>query len=274
MQANPPCPLSLSNIIQQPKLHRPRQILHILPTNRRPDLPLPAGLQGITRANSTRPYQQPQTRQRGDLRVHVDRAAEVVWQNGVQNRQQAVEGEGRGSEKVARQFAVLTRFASAGARGAAAFLPALAVGGFHEVDLVEAGGVGGGEVGGEEDVFAVIGEVVGFGFDGGGLGGGGGDYRVGEDGLVLEEFALGDEQAAEIACAEVAFVDGGYEWAPQFVADVAETGEVARAALREGIPYCGAEARPEPVFVFGVGFVVVVHIFWKGVFEDVERFAG
>jgi hypothetical protein len=42
--------------------------------------------------------------------------------------------------------------------------------------------------------------------------------------------------------------------------------------LGERVPDSGAEARPEPVFVFYVSFIVVVHVLGEVVLEDVERF--
>ena len=42
--------------------------------------------------------------------------------------------------------------------------------------------------------------------------------------------------------------------------------------MSKRVPNSGAEARPEPVLVFYVGFVVIVHVFREVVLEDVERF--
>lgn len=56
------------------------------------------------------------------------------------------------------------------------------------------------------------------------------------------------------------------------MADISEAGEVASTALSERVPDSGAEARPEPVFVFYVGFIVVIHVFREVVLEDVEGF--
>ena len=54
--------------------------------------------------------------------------------------------------------------------------------------------------------------------------------------------------------------------------DISEAGEIASTALSERVPNGGAEAWPEPVFVFYVGFIIVVHVFGEVVLENVERF--
>jgi len=83
---------------------------------------------------------------------------------------------------------------------------------------------------------------------------------------------LGDKQSTKIASAVFTIVDWCNEGSPQLVADISEAGEIASTALSERVPDSGAEARPEPVLVFYVGLVVVIHVFGEVVLEDVERF--
>lgn len=83
---------------------------------------------------------------------------------------------------------------------------------------------------------------------------------------------MGDKQSTEIAGTIFAVVDRRDEGSPQLVAHISEAGEIASTALSERVPDSGAEARPEPVFVFYVGFIIVVHVFGEVVLEDVERF--
>ena len=56
------------------------------------------------------------------------------------------------------------------------------------------------------------------------------------------------------------------------MAHTSEAGEIASTALGERVPDSGAEAWPEPVLVFYVGLIVVVHVFGEVILEDVERF--
>ena len=90
----------------------------------------------------------------------------------------------------------------------------------------------------------------------------------------MEELALGDKQSTEISCAEVALVDGSNKRSPDLVADIPEAREVSRTTLGKGVPNSGAEAWPQPVLVFRVGLIVVVHVVGEVVLEDVERLVG
>lgn len=83
---------------------------------------------------------------------------------------------------------------------------------------------------------------------------------------------MGDKQSTKIASAVFTIIDWCNEGSPQLVADISEAGEIASTALSERVPDSGAEARPEPVLVFYVGFVVIIHVFGEVVLEDVERF--
>jgi hypothetical protein len=87
----------------------------------------------------------------------------------------------------------------------------------------------------------------------------------------MEELALGNKQSTEIASAVFAVVDWRNEGSPQLVADISEAGQIASTALGERIPDSSAEARPKPVFVFYVGFVIVVHVLGEVILEDIER---
>ena len=85
-----------------------------------------------------------------------------MGQNGVEDSEQTLEDKGLGTEKFAVDFAVFgVCVGGAGEGGAAAFFAAFWSAGVREEDLVLAGGVVGGEVGGEDEVFGVVGKVVG-----------------------------------------------------------------------------------------------------------------
>ena len=56
------------------------------------------------------------------------------------------------------------------------------------------------------------------------------------------------------------------------MADVSKAGEISSTTLSERVPDSGAEAWPEPVFVFDVGLIIVIHVFREVILEDVERF--
>jgi hypothetical protein len=47
----------LCYVVQQGKVYRPRQILHILPAHGRPNLPLATGFQRVTSANTSSSHQ-------------------------------------------------------------------------------------------------------------------------------------------------------------------------------------------------------------------------
>lgn len=79
--------------------------------------------------------------------------------DGAEDGEQAIERKRRRREQVARDLAVRAAAAGYGGGGRGAFA-ALLVAGFHEVEGVGAGGVVRGEVGGAEEVFGVVGEVV------------------------------------------------------------------------------------------------------------------
>lgn len=79
-------------------------------------------------------------------------------QDGAEDGEEAVKRESRGRKEMARDLAV--GGGAAGRAAAAGALAALLLAGFHEVDGVLAGGVVGGEVGGAEEVFGIVGEVV------------------------------------------------------------------------------------------------------------------
>ena len=87
----------------------------------------------------------------------------------------------------------------------------------------------------------------------------------------MEELALGDKQSTEVASTIFAVIDWRNEGSPQLMTDISEAGEIASTALGKRVPDSGAEARPEPVLVFYVGFVIVVHVFGEVVLEDIER---
>lgn len=80
-------------------------------------------------------------------------------QDGAEDGEQAVEREGRGREKVTRDLAAGGAAGRGGSAGGT--LAALLLAGFHEVDVVLPRRVVRGEVGGAEEVFGEVGEVVG-----------------------------------------------------------------------------------------------------------------
>ncbi len=81
--------------------------------------------------------------------------------DGVENSQESFENEGLGTKEFAVDFAVLGRAGQGCA--AASFAPLLRAG-FGEEDGVLTGWVVGCEVGGQDEVFGVVGEVVGVWF--------------------------------------------------------------------------------------------------------------
>lgn len=76
--------------------------------------------------------------------------------NGVEDGEHPLENEGLGAEKLPLNFPVFR--GAAFVHSAAALFAAFTLRGFHEEGAIEAGGVVGGEVGGEEEVGSVIGE--------------------------------------------------------------------------------------------------------------------
>lgn len=89
----------------------------------------------------------------------------------------------------------------------------------------------------------------------------------------MEKLALSDKQSTEIASAEVTLMDWSNKWPPKLVADIPEAREISRAALSERVPNSCAETRPEPILVFRVIFIVVVHVVGEFILENVERLA-
>src|SRR4051794_10865433 len=100
-------------------------------------------------------------------------------------------------------------------RRAAAF-PALPLAALHEVDVVLARRGVGREIGGAEEEFRVVGEVMRDWFcrNAAALGGWLGHDLVDEDAFVLEERSLRHHEAREVACAVGPVYDWGYEWRP------------------------------------------------------------
>lgn len=120
--------------------------------------------------------------------------------------------------------AVFTCCGECGDAGRATLVFAL-VGVFHEVRHVCAGGIVAGEVGGDEEVGCVEGQILndardgfawGGGFDGVCGGGGGGFWEdaVEDCGFALEEVPSVYHEAGEVARAEVALHNGGDEFSP------------------------------------------------------------
>ena len=128
----------LCYVVEQGEVHRPGQILYVLPADSRADLPFSTRFEGITASNAASPDQESQAGKRGDLSIHVDGAAEIVRQYGVQNRQQAIQSKRCWCKEMTRQFSVLTCFSSTRAGSATAFLSSLLFARFHEVYLIQA----------------------------------------------------------------------------------------------------------------------------------------
>lgn len=147
------------------------------------------------------------------------------------------------------------------ARGAALVFPLVGV--LHEVGYVCAGGVVGGEVGGDEEVGGVEGEGLDYARDRFARGNNAGfavsscclwfrgDDAVEHCFFALEEMASVDHEAREVSCAKRAADDGVDEFPPQPQSGRAEADQIAAGVFAERVVYSAEKAVPEPCIVFG-----------------------